>query len=408
MSINVLCGLGKHTKYDDIQSFFYVLVFICLEYAGPGLPRKWNIFEHSKLRAWFEGESLDSIGLAKFAVVGSRARFGTEVLDRLPSYFQDFRTLFDDLRDCIFHKHEEPEASGGGKATHERIIQILRARLGEPFDETFKEAEVRLSDEEWVERRGGSTFLVDTDIDGVPDKARAGSGDDGLQHDDVQGRASASAELSPSGPQDGDDEHKSLQDDDDKHKSLQDDDDEDSTDSLQGNDNKHSSSLRLAKRRRSGSFVVVSQSHSTGSPASDRGNGLQEDDTEDHDEDDDEELHSIRFSTDSGNSLQSDDNEHSPSLRLAKRRRSRSFVVVPQSHSTGSPASDGGNGLQEDDDTEHSHLLRPTKRHCSHEQASASTGLSRIVVPQPHLPGASVLQMHSTSPNASHHPSSAN
>ena len=130
-----------------------------------------------------------------------------------------------------------------------------------------------LSDKEWVEWRRGSTFLVNTDIDGVSDKARARSGDDGQQYDDVQ---AALAELSPSGPQDGDNEHKNLQDND----------NEDSTDSLQGNNNEHSPSLQPAKHCHSGSLVIVSQSHSTGSPTCNGGNGLQEDDTEDDDEDD--------------------------------------------------------------------------------------------------------------------------
>ena len=391
MSIRVLRG-KKHTPYDDIQSFFYVLIFLCLEYAGPALPRDWNILSHKALRAWIEGESFDAIGLAKFAIVGSRECFGEIVLDQLPRYFQDFRTLLDDLRECIFHEHEAHEASGGKKATHERIIQILRARLAEPLDEEFNAAEALLNSEEREERHAVSTFLVNADIDGdtgdggtgdggtgdgdtgdgdtgMKGRGRAeagsGDGDDSLQRDDVQGQASASTELSriaASGLPDSD-----------EHSHLTGSSATNGDNSLHDNDNEQSISSATDGYGSLGddarSFSTCGEgddnedSHSTGSPATDRDKSLRGD-----------------------GGLQGDNDENSDSTRSsmtgngskqqAKHRCSElSQVIVPRSCSTGSPTSNGGN----DDVNEHLYSHRPAKRHRSQ---GVSAPAPRIVIPQ--------------------------
>ncbi|KAF8631087.1 hypothetical protein AX17_005167 [Amanita inopinata Kibby_2008] len=43
MSTNVLIGHRLHSPLDDLESFFYVLIFICLGYSGPGRSRGWDI-----------------------------------------------------------------------------------------------------------------------------------------------------------------------------------------------------------------------------------------------------------------------------------------------------------------------------------------------------------------------------
>jgi hypothetical protein len=54
MSINVLTGSASHSEADDLESFFYVLLFLCLEYSGPGRRRDWDICK-TDLGRWIEG-----------------------------------------------------------------------------------------------------------------------------------------------------------------------------------------------------------------------------------------------------------------------------------------------------------------------------------------------------------------
>jgi hypothetical protein len=133
MSINVLMGTPPHCAADDLESFFYVLLFLCLEYSGPGRRRDWDICK-TELRRWIEG-NFASIGEAKSSDVTKAQRFQTIVLDNIPPYFHDLRNCLDNLRRYIFHESELKNHP----PTHAGLIDILVARSKEPFDETVKE-----------------------------------------------------------------------------------------------------------------------------------------------------------------------------------------------------------------------------------------------------------------------------
>ncbi|KAF8625471.1 hypothetical protein AX17_006843 [Amanita inopinata Kibby_2008] len=135
MSIHVLRGFGIHSAADDIESFFYVLLFICLEYSGPGRARDWDMYK-TDVRFWIEGDDLRSNGAAKSDNMHVRANFKSVVLDNLPQYFKDLRGCLDAMRLAIFI---HPENEVPIPFTHQGFVRILEARLQETFNETVKE-----------------------------------------------------------------------------------------------------------------------------------------------------------------------------------------------------------------------------------------------------------------------------
>ena len=133
MSINVLLGSEEHSAADDLESFFYVLLFLCLEYSGPGRRRDWDICK-TDLRHWIKGD-FRTISQTKSSDVISAVRFRSTVLENIPPYFQDLGTCLDDLRRYIFLESELSRRP----ANHDGFIKILEARSQGSFDETVEE-----------------------------------------------------------------------------------------------------------------------------------------------------------------------------------------------------------------------------------------------------------------------------
>ncbi|KAF8631511.1 hypothetical protein AX17_005078, partial [Amanita inopinata Kibby_2008] len=139
MSTRVLRGLDIHSPIDDLESFFYVLIFICLEYSGPGHVRDWDIYK-TRLRLWIEGEQLDVIGTRKSDDVHNWRNFKSVVLDNLPPYFQDLSDCLETMRSTIV-RHDTSKDKA--EATHQDFIRILEDRLEETFDEAVDEVTVQ-------------------------------------------------------------------------------------------------------------------------------------------------------------------------------------------------------------------------------------------------------------------------
>ncbi|KAJ7628509.1 hypothetical protein FB45DRAFT_1059256 [Roridomyces roridus] len=73
MAIDVLIHGGKLPKHEprhDLESMLYVLIWICLHYAGPGDVERHNFdITNSKIANWVQGD-YQSCGHAKYYVVG--------------------------------------------------------------------------------------------------------------------------------------------------------------------------------------------------------------------------------------------------------------------------------------------------------------------------------------------------
>ena len=173
MSINVLLGTEEHREVDDLESFFYVLLFLCLEYSGPGSPWDWDICK-TELRRWIEGD-FTAIGGAKSSDVTNWKRFKTIVLDNPPPYFEDLGNCLDELQRYIFHESQ----LSGHPITHKGLICILEARSKEPFDESVEEEATPSSKKPKRLRRG----VINTESQRTESESEWGSEDDAGPND---------------------------------------------------------------------------------------------------------------------------------------------------------------------------------------------------------------------------------
>ncbi|EKG12740.1 hypothetical protein MPH_10153 [Macrophomina phaseolina MS6] len=117
MAIGVLLG-EQHSFMHDLESFFWVLFWICIHYEGPGRGRvverfdKWN---------YMNTEELAGI---KLGVVANKGIFLRTVTDNFTEYYQSLIPWVDELRKEIFPnggiwEREEPEL-------YSRMMDILR------------------------------------------------------------------------------------------------------------------------------------------------------------------------------------------------------------------------------------------------------------------------------------------
>ncbi|PFH46248.1 hypothetical protein AMATHDRAFT_70284 [Amanita thiersii Skay4041] len=135
MSINVLGG-AINKPADDLQSFFYVLVFICLGFSGPGRERNWDYrrkihwdIYQTRLSRWLLGEDLTRLSDAKAGRMISESKFQRDVLIEFPRYSRDLSACLRSLWGAIFRSDEV--------ITHDVFIRILDQYQAQEFDENI-------------------------------------------------------------------------------------------------------------------------------------------------------------------------------------------------------------------------------------------------------------------------------
>ncbi|KDR73910.1 hypothetical protein GALMADRAFT_35750, partial [Galerina marginata CBS 339.88] len=105
MAIETLWG-EKHLPRHDLQSFFYVLLWICWNYAGPNNAERQNIdLMENQAKHWICGDGLDfeNIGNAKAQqMTADRAVFRRSTLGMFAPYFEDLKDCVMKLRDKLF------------------------------------------------------------------------------------------------------------------------------------------------------------------------------------------------------------------------------------------------------------------------------------------------------------------
>ena len=123
MAIGLLYG-EKHSFVHDLESFFWVLFWICIHYIGPDkgriMPRfdKWNYADLEELASW------------KGGVVYDEGDFLKTAEDSFTSYFQPLIPWINRLRRVVF--------PGGGRWKGEnkglffQMIEILRGARDDP------------------------------------------------------------------------------------------------------------------------------------------------------------------------------------------------------------------------------------------------------------------------------------
>ncbi|KAJ6511339.1 hypothetical protein C8R47DRAFT_1034461 [Mycena vitilis] len=94
MAIEVLetaNGLLEHEPRHDLESMLYVLIWVCINFAGPrdSERKNFNIYR-SPLRPWIIGESHHMIGRAKHSSM--KRFFESDVLDTFAPYFEPLKS----------------------------------------------------------------------------------------------------------------------------------------------------------------------------------------------------------------------------------------------------------------------------------------------------------------------------
>jgi hypothetical protein len=121
MAIKALTCTGhfEHTPRHDLESFLYVIIYICTFTNGPNSPRTENqLPKHLSIRAWFKNDGTSSIGTSK---IGHMQRAEHEILPGFTEYWADFAPFILDLIKACFPS----QANLPNSLTYKGMIDIL-------------------------------------------------------------------------------------------------------------------------------------------------------------------------------------------------------------------------------------------------------------------------------------------
>lgn len=152
MAVELLLEGGKggvtHRPSHDLESLFYVLIFICTNLEGPGLPRRLDDllnFTSLPIAAWFATEtSFEGLATSKLGIAFA---FQKRIVDRFSPYF-------DDIKPCVMNLFHAMYPNGPqikSALTHDAMINIFDATL-ESLS-SISEPESYLSHRRVVEKR---------------------------------------------------------------------------------------------------------------------------------------------------------------------------------------------------------------------------------------------------------------
>ncbi|KAI3326667.1 hypothetical protein HD806DRAFT_487810 [Xylariaceae sp. AK1471] len=124
MAIGVLMGEG-HSFMDDLESFFWVLFWLCIHYDGPNEGKavkqfeKWNI------------EDTDELARLKLGTVSKRPYFNNTVSAHFTPYYRPLIPWVVKLRDVVFPNNGNWERED--RTLYSRMRQILRDGQSDPL-----------------------------------------------------------------------------------------------------------------------------------------------------------------------------------------------------------------------------------------------------------------------------------
>jgi len=124
MSIRALLG-QKHSFMDDLESFFWVLFWICIHYTGPNEPsrvvdayEKWNYMP------------TDDLALIKSGIISDELDFLTRMFASVAPYFQPLIPWINELRKIVFPS--DKRWRGEDEGLYERMREVLREAMKDP------------------------------------------------------------------------------------------------------------------------------------------------------------------------------------------------------------------------------------------------------------------------------------
>ncbi|KAF5317516.1 hypothetical protein D9619_013202 [Psilocybe cf. subviscida] len=129
MAVDILWG-KPHEPCHDLESFIYVLVWICICYAGPNnTPRKGFTFKNKELDVWAGNSpsslTFSNIGNIKVATFCCTGIFESQVLAHIHPYFDSLKPCLYDLQSLI----QKQTLRRIPPITHEMIETVLKKHM---------------------------------------------------------------------------------------------------------------------------------------------------------------------------------------------------------------------------------------------------------------------------------------
>lgn len=110
-----------HTYHHDLESFFYVFLWICTFYSKPGVEIGAKDAKEKPMYYWNDRGKESS---SKEVHMKSYQRFERKILDNFAEYFEDFKGLAKELYEAVF-----PACGSQSTVTHKSFISILEVGI---------------------------------------------------------------------------------------------------------------------------------------------------------------------------------------------------------------------------------------------------------------------------------------
>lgn len=124
MAIEILQGGTAHSWRHDLESFFYVLIWICALYHGAERPRKPR-------PTVLEGWSLQNAADSKYVQMASKKKF-EHILESFAEYFSGLKDLMREWRAILFPLRNGEIFTGthdDHKSVYEDVIGVFDGQI---------------------------------------------------------------------------------------------------------------------------------------------------------------------------------------------------------------------------------------------------------------------------------------
>jgi len=133
MSINVLRRREPHRYRDDLESFFYVLIWICVMYESTG-HRHYVLDDQDKasspevLNGWSTGFAAD----VKSTQMAEESRF-QDILDGFSDGFRELESMMHEIRQALFASRGK-ELTAGGEVGQDELYGVFLGAIQRQLD----------------------------------------------------------------------------------------------------------------------------------------------------------------------------------------------------------------------------------------------------------------------------------
>lgn len=124
MAIGALTG-ETHSFMHDLESFFWVLFWICIHYTGPkGANRVVPEFDE------WNFQTIEALATTKIGTISDDGHFLTKMIKFVTPYFESLIPWIDKLRAIVFPNDKKWRAED--ETLYERMREVLREAMMDP------------------------------------------------------------------------------------------------------------------------------------------------------------------------------------------------------------------------------------------------------------------------------------